>query len=119
MLLDPHRFLARLRDADRGALIVLVDTIRRHSGWQRVSVALTPGDSSPASPGDLAADPSSAALTVVATGPPATAAVRDVDVIAAARRLTAVVEADSATVLIAEASLAIARSGLIGPGIRA
>ena len=119
VLLDPHRFLARLRDADRGALIVLVDTIRRHSGWQRVSVALTPGDSSPASPGDLAADPSSAALTVVATGPPATAAVRDVDVIAAARRLTAVVEADSATVLIAEASLAIARSGLIGPGIRA
>lgn len=119
VLLDPRRLLARLRDADRAALIVLVDTLRRHSGWQRVSVALTPGDSSQARTGEPSAGPSSATLTVVATGPLAAAAVRNVDVIAAARRLTAAVEADSATVLVAEARLALARSSLISPGIRA
>jgi hypothetical protein len=118
-LLDPHRLLARLQDADRAALIVLVGALRRHSGWHRVSVALTPGDASQASIGELAAGPSPVTLTVVATGSPAAAAARDVDVIAAARRLRASVEVDSATVFVAEAGLPLARTGLISPGIRA
>jgi hypothetical protein len=49
----------------------------------------------------------------------AAAAARDVDVIAAARRLGAAVEAESATVLVAEAQLALAPSSLIAPGTRA
>jgi hypothetical protein len=119
VLLDPRRLLARLQDADRAALIVLVGALRRHSGWHRVSVALTPGDTSHARTGEPAATPSSATLTVVATGPPAATAARDVDVIAAARRLTASVEADSATVFVAEAALPLARTSLISSGIRA
>ena len=97
--------------------------LRVHSGWQRVSLALTPhdghtqGDDGPAEePTD---DPSSVALTVVATGIPAARAARDADVIAAASRLGAAVEADSATVLVADARLALGLSSLIAPRERA
>jgi hypothetical protein len=116
VLLDPRRLLGRLRDTDRSALIALFDMLRLHTGWQRVSVALTPADEPPESPAD---DPSSATVTIVATGTPAAAACGDVDVVAAARRLGAAVEADSATVLVAEARLALVRSSLITTGARA
>jgi hypothetical protein len=119
VLLDPHRLLARLRDGDRAALIALVDMLRIQAGWQRVSVALVPGDARIRNDDDPAVEspygPSSATLTVVATGSPAAAAARNADVIAAASRLGAAVEADSATMLIADARLAIDPSGLIAP----
>ncbi|MDQ2874394.1 MAG: hypothetical protein M3Y33_06155 [Actinomycetota bacterium] len=112
VLLDPGRLLARLRDSDRAALIALFDMLRIHSGWQRVSLALAPHDGSTRSDDDPAEecsdDPLSATLTIVAAGSPVAAAVRDADVIAAASRLGAAVEADSATVLVADAWLALA-----------
>jgi hypothetical protein len=119
VLLDPHRLLARLCDSDRAGLIALLDMLRIHSGWQRVSLALTPHDgctrSDDGSAEEPTDDPSSAALTVVATGIPAAAAAQDADVIAAASRLGAAVEADSATVLVADALLALGPSSLIAP----
>ena len=123
VLLDPQRLLGRLRDADRAALIALFDMLRIQSGWQRVSVALIPGDPRIGNDDDLAAEsphgPSTATLTVVATGPPAAAAARNADVIAAASRLGATIETDSARALIADARLAIGPSGLIAPRERA
>jgi hypothetical protein len=123
VLLDPQRLLARIRDGDRAALIALFDMLRIHSGWQRVSVALVPGDARIRSDDDPAVespyDPWSATLTVVATGSPAAAAARNADVIAAASRLGAAVEADSATVFIADARLAISSSSLISSRERA
>lgn len=115
VLLDPNQLLVRLRDDDRAALIALFDMLRGHSGWQRVSLALAPNDSDALS-GDPAGrtpdDLPSAALTIVATGSPAAAAARDADVIAAANRLGAVIEADSAVVLVADAWLAVAPPAL-------
>jgi hypothetical protein len=115
--LDPSRLLGRLRDTDRAALIALLDMLRTHSGWQRVSVALAPGgghnrgnDHPGAEP---SAGPPTVTLTVVAQGPPATAASHDAEVIAAASRLDAEVEVESSTVLVAEARLALAPPSLI------
>jgi hypothetical protein len=117
VVLDPGRLLGRLRDTDRAALIVMLDMLRVHSGWQQVTVALAPGRGSmrgndnpeEGSP----VGPSPAMLTVVAQGPAATAASGDAEVIAAASRLNAEVEVESAAVLVAEARLVLASSSLI------
>jgi hypothetical protein len=108
VLLDPSRLLGRLHDADRAALIALLGMLRTHSGWQRVSVGLAPGD-------DPTAGTSLAALSVVAQGASAMAAATNADVIAAASRLNAVIEADSGTMLVAETHLAVAPGGHTGP----
>jgi hypothetical protein len=117
VILDPGRLLGRLRDTDRAALIALLDMLRIHPGWQRVSVALAPGDGriwgNDNSDEGSSAVPLAAMLTVVAQGPLAPAAARDAEVVAAASRLSAEVEAESATVLVAEARLTLAPSSLI------
>lgn len=118
VLLDPGRLLSRLRDTDRAAVIALFDMLRIHLGWQRVSLALTPDDSHVRSDDydiQFPDDSPTATLTVVATGSAAAAAVRDADVIAAASRLGARLDADSATVLVADARLVLAPSSLAAP----
>ena len=95
-LLDPHRCLGRLRDADRATLAALLGVLHRYAGWQRLSVALAPEDA-------LA----TAIVTVVATGSRARAAARDAAVVAAARQLDARLHLATSDVLVAETALTL------------
>jgi hypothetical protein len=103
-LLDPHRLLSRLQDADRAGLAALLDVLHSFAEWQRLSLALAPGDDRPAAPGG---SPSAASATVVATGSGAAAACRDAAVVVAARQLGAGLHLETSDVLVAETSLAL------------
>ncbi len=117
-LLGPSRLLSRLRDSDRAAPAATLGMLRHHKGWRRVSAALIPGrpahgDGSPAA--EPAGSPSSATLTVVATGPPARVAARDAEVLAAAGPMSMAVEADLAAVLVADVCLPLTPPSLVDP----
>ncbi len=96
-LLDPHRLLGRLQDADRAALAALLDVLHRYCDWPRLSVALAPDGG----------HPTYAAVTVVATGSDARAAAQDTAVVAAARQLGAHLYLETSDVLVAETSVAL------------
>jgi len=107
-LLDPHRCLSRLRDADRAALAALLGVLHRYSDWQRLSVALAPESVLPGIPGGRPEEaPTTATITVVATGSRARAAAQDVAVVAAARQLDASLHLETSNVLMAEKALAL------------
>jgi hypothetical protein len=103
-LLDPHRLLSRLQDADRAGLAALLDVLHSFADWQRLSLAMAPEDNRPAAPGG---SPSAATATVVATGSDAAAACRDAAVVAAARQLGAGLHLETSDVLVAETSRAL------------
>jgi hypothetical protein len=98
-LLDPHRCLERLTDADRASLTVFVDALYDEREWDRLTVALVAAtDRAPGTAPTVA-------LTVVALGSAAATAAEDLVVVAAARELRASLILESAGVLTADATL--------------
>jgi hypothetical protein len=92
VLLDPTGVAGFLGDADRAALSALLGILRHHSGWERMSVSLVPGDTTDGR--SKPADGRIAVVTVVGIGPAVLPCRSDPQVLAAARQMDGDMRAD-------------------------